>query len=117
MVKPLRKKGFPLFDDMAELVDGTRATGQYAFRAGQPTPAPPTQNAAASTSTSYEPAMDSVLLDMSLDGGRDSDEELDRNVRVPLVIYSPIRYICTTNDCLGQYQLEYHCQRAQKVNI
>jgi hypothetical protein len=32
---PWRKKPFPLYDDISELVDGTRATGQNAFRAGQ----------------------------------------------------------------------------------
>jgi hypothetical protein len=37
---------------------GTRATGEYAFRAGQPTWSSSTQNAAASASTSYEPVID-----------------------------------------------------------
>lgn len=73
---------------VGELVDGTRATGKYAFRAGQPTPAPgsPAQNAAASASTLYEPAIDPVLLDMSLEEGRVSDEDLDQNA--PKVTYS-----------------------------
>jgi hypothetical protein len=81
MAKPLRKKGFPLFDDIAELVGATRATGQNAFRAGQPTPAPSTQNTAASASTSYEPVIDPVLLE----GGMVTDEEMDH--AIPLVIY------------------------------
>jgi hypothetical protein len=61
MAKPLRKRGFPLSDDIAELVNGTRATGETSFRAGQPT-----QNTAASesASTSYEPVIDPQLLDM-----------------------------------------------------
>jgi hypothetical protein len=84
VAKPLRKKGFPLFDDIAELIDGTRATGQNAFRAGQPTPAP-TQNATASASMSYEPVIDPELLDISNEGGRVTDEEMDRIN--PLVIY------------------------------
>ena len=44
-----------LFDDMAELVGGVRATALNAFRAGQPTSGSPAQNAASSASTSYEP--------------------------------------------------------------
>ena len=63
MAKPLHKKGFPLFDDIAELVDGTRATGENAFRVGQST-----QNAAASKPTSYEPVIDPQLLDMQFEG-------------------------------------------------
>lgn len=31
MAKPFRKKGFPLFDDIAELIGATHATGQNAF--------------------------------------------------------------------------------------
>jgi hypothetical protein len=82
MAKPLRRKGFPLFDNMAELVDGTRATGKNAFRAGQEPPAAPTQNVAPSVSTSYEPAIDPALLDESIEGGRVSDEETDLNTTV-----------------------------------
>ena len=37
---PFRKKGFPLFDKIGNLIDGTRATGEFAFWAGQ-TLAPP----------------------------------------------------------------------------
>ena len=75
MLKPLRKKGFPLYYEIAELVDGTRATGQNAFRAGQPPATPaPTQNAVASASTSYEPVIDPELLNISLEMGGASDE-------------------------------------------
>ena len=81
--KALRKKGFPLFDEIAELVGGTRATGENAFWAGQPTPAP-TQNATESASTSYEPVIDPELLDISIEGGRATDEEMDR-VNPPVV--------------------------------
>jgi hypothetical protein len=34
-VKPFCKKGFPLFDKIGNLIDGTCATGEFAFRAGQ----------------------------------------------------------------------------------
>jgi len=60
---------------MAELVDGTRATGQNAFRAGQPT-----QTTTASASTSYEPVIDPALLDMSYEGASLSDEEMDHDI-------------------------------------
>jgi hypothetical protein len=80
MAKALYNKGFPFFDDMAVLVGATRATGRRAFRAGQTTPAPSTQNAAASASTSYEPAIDPELLEISHERGRVSDEEDDHLV-------------------------------------
>ena len=31
---PFRKKGFPLFDELGDLIDGTRAMGEFAFRVG-----------------------------------------------------------------------------------
>jgi hypothetical protein len=31
MAKPFYKKGIPLFDEIAELVDGTHTTGENAF--------------------------------------------------------------------------------------
>jgi hypothetical protein len=79
MAKALRKKGFPLFDDTAELVDGTRATGENAFRAGR-TPA-------TSVMTSHKIPIDSVLLNTSLEveGGMVLDEEPDHNI--PQVVY------------------------------
>jgi hypothetical protein len=86
MAKPLCKKGFPLFNQISELVDGTRATGKYAFRAGLSTPAPLTEksNAAASASTSYTPVIDPALLDDSLERERNSDEEdLNTTINVP----------------------------------
>ena len=41
--KKWRKTPFPLFDDMAGLVDGTAATGEGAYHPGQPTHIPATQ--------------------------------------------------------------------------
>ena len=58
-------------------MDGTRATGKNAFRAGQPTQASSTQNTAASGMTSYIPAIDPQLLDVSFEDGRATDGELD----------------------------------------
>ena len=34
-VKPFKNKSFPLFDDIGDLVDGTRATGKYVFWGSQ----------------------------------------------------------------------------------
>ena len=82
MARPLRKKGFPLFDDIAELVDGTRATGEISFRAGLST-TPSIQDIAASAPISYEPVIDPELLNLSLDKNGISGEGMDRNV--PLV--------------------------------
>ena len=83
LTKPLRKKGFPLFKDVGELVDGTRATGKGTFRAlvraDPATQASSTQNAAASASTSHQPVIDPKLLDMSLEGVGIIDGELDRD--------------------------------------
>jgi hypothetical protein len=76
MAKPLHKKGVSLFDEIAELVDGTCATRENAFQAGQPIPAPSTQNTSALALISYEPVIDSELLEMSHKGGRTLDREL-----------------------------------------
>jgi hypothetical protein len=81
VAKSLREKGFPLFNDIVELVGGTRATGEHAFRAGQPNWASSTQN----TTASYELVIDPTLLEISLEGGRISDGEMDHNN--PLVRY------------------------------
>lgn len=35
-MKPWRKRSFPLYDDLALLVDGIVATGDNAFRPGRP---------------------------------------------------------------------------------
>jgi len=66
LAKPLRKKGFPLFTEIGELVDGMCATGQYTFSAGQSACTPSTQNATASALTLYEPVIDPVLIEISL---------------------------------------------------
>src|ERR1700733_9339854 len=95
MAKPFRKKGFPLYNNIGELVDSTHVTGQGAFQAGQPGPVPPTPDATPSALTSYVPAIDPVLLDASLKEGRDSDEDL--------VIYShqstALGPLTTVQDC------------------
>ena len=41
VAQPWRKKAFPLYDDMADLVDGIIATGQSAFRPGIRAPSKP----------------------------------------------------------------------------
>ncbi len=87
MARPLCRKGFPLFNDVAELVDGTHATGKNSFQAGQPTPAPSTQNAAASVSTSYEPVIDLELLYQSLKRGTISEVEQDPDVHLVMYIH------------------------------
>lgn len=83
MAKALRNKGFPLYDDIAELVDGTLASGAYSCRGGKKTlQVPSTPNAAASVSTAYEPVIDPDLLAISLEEGDDSDLKIDGNVNV-----------------------------------
>jgi hypothetical protein len=76
MAKPFHKKGVSLFNEIVELVDGTCATGENAFQAGQPTPAPLTQNASTLALTFYKPIINSELLEMSHKGGRTLDREL-----------------------------------------
>jgi hypothetical protein len=92
MAKPLCRKGFSLFNEFTELVDGTCAMGQDAFRAGQPTPAPLTQDPSASASMSYEPVIDPQLLEISSERGPTLDRELDCNV--PQVICDIISNLC-----------------------
>jgi hypothetical protein len=92
MAKPLCRKGFPLFDKFAELVDGICAMGQDAFQAGQPTPALSTQDPSASVSTSYEPVIDPQLLEISSERGPTLNRELDCNV--PQVICDIISNLC-----------------------
>lgn len=117
MANALRHKGFVLYDEMAELVDGTIASGAGTFRAGKtkdkitPPSADSAQNTAASASTSYEPVIDPDLLAISLEEGKISDVEIDGNV--PLVIQILV-YVYTTNDYpAGQYKC--YCQCSQKV--
>ena len=94
MAKALRKKGFPLFDDMAELMDGTHATGSGTFHAGQ-TPQS-SQNTTASASTSYEPAIDPQLLNESIKEARISDAETDHEVPQVIRIHHSISNPLTT---------------------
>ena len=70
--QPFRKKGFPLFDDIGNLIDGTRATGEFAFRAGQSrqTPGPSyTRHSSPATppGDDYDARIDPELLDISKD--------------------------------------------------
>jgi hypothetical protein len=65
LVNPLRDKGFPHYNFMQELVGGTGTTGDNAFHAGQPTPVPLTQDAAASAPAPYEAVIDPRLLENS----------------------------------------------------
>jgi hypothetical protein len=93
MAKALRKKGFRLFNDIAELVDGTRATGQFAFQAGQPPappPAPPTQGVATSAMTQSGIPIDPVLLEQSFEGRGASDEEAGHDVTQVTYIFPAI---------------------------
>lgn len=78
--KPFRKKGFPLFDELGDLIDGTRATGEFAFRAGQ-TPGPSyTRHSSPVTppGDDFDSRIDPVLLGIS------KDTTLSRRPRSPL---------------------------------
>jgi hypothetical protein len=79
------KKGFQVFYKIGELVDGTRATGENTFCAGQSDRAPSTQNVAASALTPYEPIIDPELINLSLETGRVLGEEIVHNI--PLVMF------------------------------
>ncbi|KAH9013586.1 hypothetical protein EDB84DRAFT_1568586 [Lactarius hengduanensis] len=79
---PFRKKGFPFFDEIGDLIDGTRATGEFAFRGGQS--AGPSHTRHSSASPTPPPnndsfAIDPVLLDVSrdLNSSRDRDNSRD----------------------------------------
>ncbi|KAH9022583.1 hypothetical protein EDB85DRAFT_2151721 [Lactarius pseudohatsudake] len=74
LVKKFRTKPFPLFDAVGELVDGTRATGKRAFRAGQASVFPPPPS---------DFAIDPTLDDISLDMGRVSGDETGTQTTVP----------------------------------
>lgn len=65
--KPFRKKGLPLYDEIGNLIDGTRATGEFAYQAGQ-TPGP-SNNRHSSPATppgdSFDSQIDPILLGIS----------------------------------------------------
>jgi len=61
---------------------GTRTTGKYAFRAGQPTWSSSTQNAAASASTSHEPVIDVTDGELDHDNPQ-SNTNLNTSVNTP----------------------------------
>ena len=83
MAKALCNKGFPLYDDIAELVNGMLASGAYSCRGGKKTlQVPSTPNAATSVLTAYEPVINPDLLAISLEEGDDSDLKIDGNVNV-----------------------------------
>ena len=68
-VKPFRRKGFPLFNEISNLINGTRATGEFAFWAG-PTPGPSnTQHSSPATppGNDFDSRIDPVLLGISKD--------------------------------------------------
>ncbi|KAI9429510.1 hypothetical protein H4582DRAFT_2089058 [Lactarius indigo] len=71
---PFRKKGFPLFDEIGDLIDSTCAMGEFAFRGGQS--AGPSHTRHSSVSSTPPPdnsifAIDPDLLDISRDMNRD----------------------------------------------
>ncbi|KAH9017190.1 hypothetical protein EDB85DRAFT_2155395 [Lactarius pseudohatsudake] len=66
--KPFCNKGFPLFDEIGDLIDRTRATGQFAFRGGQ-SPSPSHTRATTPTSPLFDPVIDPSLMWESWDNG------------------------------------------------
>ena len=77
---------------MCLLVDGTRATGDQTFRAGQPMPTPPIPSSNAIASGSNLPEIiDPQLLNLSFEEGRYLGVGLDP--KVPLVKYILSRYL------------------------
>jgi hypothetical protein len=73
--KPWRKKSFPLYDEISELIEGTRANGSSTFRPSSHTPASKTL---AISDTNIDP----ILLTLDKSSTPDSDEE-----KVSLDIY------------------------------
>ncbi|KAI9431664.1 Myb/SANT-like DNA-binding domain-containing protein [Lactarius indigo] len=69
LVKKFRTKPFPLYNAVGELVDGTRATGKHAFRAGQAS-AFTTPQPGAREPTPSDFSIDPALNDISLDTER-----------------------------------------------
>ena len=64
---PFGRKGFPLFDEIGNLVDGTCATGEFAFRAGQ-SPGPSyTRHSSPATppGDDFDSHIDPILLGIS----------------------------------------------------
>ena len=80
-----RTKPFPLFNTIGDLVDGTRATGQGVFRAGQTsTFDPPNSPACDNSPDSIDSKIDPVLLEASQTMGKAKEKALDhvRTVQV-----------------------------------
>ena len=64
---PFRNKGFPLFDEIGNLIDGTRATGEFAFRAGQSPGPSKTRHSSPATppGDDFDSRIDPALLEIS----------------------------------------------------
>ena len=75
LVKTFRTKPFPLFDAIGDLIDGTRATGEGTFQAGQTSvfdhhDSPPRDI----SPCSFESKIDPILLEVSHDMEKDSKQ-------------------------------------------
>ena len=71
-VKPFKNKSFPLFDDIGDLVNGTRATGEYVFRGGQ---SPTQSNESTLAPISYDGQIDPILLQESKNDWESDNED------------------------------------------
>lgn len=75
MVKTFRTKPFPLFDAIGDLIDGTRATGEGVFQAGQTSVFDCHDSPTHDNSPSLvDPRIDPVLIEAS----RDMDKALNQ---------------------------------------
>jgi Myb/SANT-like DNA-binding domain len=74
---PFRKKGFPLFVEIGDLIDGSRATGEFAFRVGEASGPSHTQQSPIPSPSEdpYDIPIDPVLLGIShnTDNTRDAN--------------------------------------------
>ena len=70
--KPFKNKSFPLFDDIGDLVNGTRATGEYVFRGGQ---SPTQSNESTLAPISYDGQIDPILLQESKNDWESDNED------------------------------------------
>ncbi|KAH9037598.1 Myb/SANT-like DNA-binding domain-containing protein [Lactarius pseudohatsudake] len=82
LVKKYRTKPFPLYNAIGDLVDGTRATGKGAFRAGRTSAfEPPSCRARDTTPSDF--AIDPALEEISRDMGRVSEDETGTQNKEP----------------------------------
>ena len=70
--KPFKNKSFPLFDNIGDLVDGTRATGEYVFQGGQ---SPTQSNESTLAPISYDGQIDLILLQESKNDWESDNED------------------------------------------